>query len=161
MKQTSIFKRLLSLLLIVALMAGNVLPGMALSIDDGISISGSNVNFTRVDNSEVSASLRPGGRAEQTEEYQYNDTEVVRVSIILEKASTIKAGYSSMNIASNQAAIQYREDLKKEQTSMVAKIEKAIANELDVVWNLTLAANIISANVQYGQIKKIEKLSGV
>ena len=32
---------------------------------------------------------------------------------------------------------------------------------LDVVWNLTLATNIISANVQYGQIEKIEKIKGV
>ena len=30
-----------------------------------------------------------------------------------------------------------------------------------MVWNLTLAANIISANVEYGQIEKIEKISGV
>ena len=36
MKQTNFFKKLLSLLLVVALMAGNVLPGMALSFDDGI-----------------------------------------------------------------------------------------------------------------------------
>lgn len=40
--------------------------------------------------------------------------------------------------------------------------KKALGGEaLDVVWNLTLAANIISANVEYGQIGKIEKISGV
>ena len=30
-----------------------------------------------------------------------------------------------------------------------------------MVWNLTLATNIISANVQYGQIEKIENVQGV
>ncbi|MFR8332519.1 MAG: hypothetical protein ACLU9S_09275 [Oscillospiraceae bacterium] len=32
---------------------------------------------------------------------------------------------------------------------------------LDVVWNLTLAANIISANISYGQIQTIQNLPGV
>ena len=36
-----------------------------------------------------------------------------------------------------------------------------MGTELDVVWNLTLAANIISANVQYGQIEDIKAVSGV
>lgn len=34
-----------------------------------------------------------------------------------------------------------------------------MGTELDVVWNLTLAANIISANVQYGQIEDIKAAS--
>ena len=44
---------------------------------------------------------------------------------------------------------------------MTARIERAMGTELDVVWNLTLAANIISANVQYGQIEDIKAVSGV
>ncbi len=42
---------------------------------------------------------------------------------------------------------------------MTARIEQAMGTELDVVWNLTLAANIISANVQYGQIEDIKAVS--
>ena len=38
---------------------------------------------------------------------------------------------------------------------------KSIGGKLDVVWNLTLAANIISANVKFGQIAAIEAVKGV
>lgn len=34
-------------------------------------------------------------------------------------------------------------------------------SRLDVVWNLTLAANLISANVKYGQIQDILSVDGV
>ena len=46
---------------------------------------------------------------------------------------------------------------------MTAAIERqALDGEtLDVVWNLTLAANIISANVPYGKLEEIAKVPGV
>ena len=44
---------------------------------------------------------------------------------------------------------------------MTAAIERATEEKLDVVWNLTLAANLISANVPYGQIQAIQSLPGV
>ena len=37
----------------------------------------------------------------------------------------------------------------------------AIGQELDVAWNLTLAGNIISANVRYGDIEEIAAIPGV
>lgn len=37
----------------------------------------------------------------------------------------------------------------------------AIGQELDVAWNLTLAGNIISANVRYGDLEKIAATRGV
>lgn len=59
--------------------------------------------------------------------------------------------------------MKYRQKLETKQEKMAKTIsKKALGGEaLDVVWNLTLAANIISANVEYGQIEKIEKISGV
>ena len=159
MKQTGFFKRFLSALLILALLAGNGLPVMA--VNGGNQTGKHNVSFTQVDNSSVSAGLTPNGRAEITGETEYADTDIVRVSIVLKKASTMDAGYSVMNIAGNQAAIDYREGLKRDQVNMTKRIEGSIKGEFDVVWNLTLAANIISAYVEYGQIQKIEKLSGV
>lgn len=91
----------------------------------------------------------------------YDDTDVVRVSIVLQKESTIDAGFSTLNIADNAAAMAYREKLQDEQVEMTAVIEEALGQELDVAWNLTLTANIISANVQYGQIEAIADLPGV
>ena len=94
---------------------------------------------------------------------EYADTDVVRVSIVLKDASTLAKGYSSEDIATNSAAMKYRQKLETKQEKMAKTIsKKALGGEaLDVVWNLTLAANIISANVEYGQIEKIEKISGV
>ena len=55
--------------------------------------------------------------------------------------------------------MKYRQKLETKQEKMAKTISrKALGGEaLDVVWNLTLAANIISANVEYGQIEKIER----
>ena len=161
MKMNSFWKRVLSLVLVLALLASNV-PAMAMGSTVGMdNVNGSDIRFTKVDNDRVSASLTPDGRTEHTEQPQYADTDMVRVSILLEKASTIEAGFSPMGIASNKDAVAYRESLKKEQVNVVNAIERATKSTLDVVWNLTLAANVISANVPYGQIKLIEKLPGV
>ncbi len=89
------------------------------------------------------------------------DTDMVRVSIVLEQASTIEAGYSTGDIASNNAAMTYRASLKKNQDAVAAAISKKTGTTLNVVWNLTLAANIISANVMYGDIAAISEVAGV
>lgn len=44
---------------------------------------------------------------------------------------------------------------------MQERIERVTGEKLDVVWNLTLTANLISANVAYGQIPALEALPGV
>ena len=64
-------------------------------------------------------------------------------------------------IAANASAMSYRDSLKQEQAGMTASIERATGNRLDVVWNLTLAANLISANIPYGQLSAIQALPGV
>ncbi len=89
------------------------------------------------------------------------DDEVVRVSIILDDEATTSK-YSTQGIGDNTAAMQYRASLKKEQDVVLKKIQKKLnGKKLDVVWNLTLAANIISANVEYGDIGTIESVDGV
>ena len=98
---------------------------------------------------------------EEPEEADYADTDMVRVSIVMETASTVGAGFATEDIAHNNAAMSYRAGLVKEQSGVQAKIEKATGEKLDVVWNLTLAANIISANVAYGQIPALEKIPGL
>ena len=152
--KTRLSTRVLSLLLVAALLVGMMPAVYAES-------SRSDVTITQVDNSAVSVNpLQPSGEAGRGTE-DYTDTDVVRVSILLEKDSTIRAGFSTQGIAANEAAIAYRESLKQDQKAVVQKIERAIGSQLDVVWNLTLAANLISANVPYGQIKTIEQIPGV
>ncbi len=85
------------------------------------------------------------------------------MSILLDGKSTLEAGYPTGDVAENAAAMSYRQGLARRQTGMAAAIStEALDGEpLDVVWNLTLAANLISANVPYGKMEAIRELSGV
>ena len=148
-------KRLLSLLLVFAMLAGYML------LPAGAAAPNGKVTFTKVDNSSVSASLLTAAPEAEEEAPAYAATDVVRVSIMLKDRSTIEAGFSPDAIAANSAAMAYRAKLQDQQATVTAAIEKATGKDLDVVWNLTLAANIISANVPYGQIETIEKIQGV
>lgn len=147
-------RRLLSSIVAVAV----AVNGLAIS-----PLAGNNtpLDFTKVSNKNVSANIgrKPFEEKEQKPAYGAND--VVRVSIFLKDKSTIEAGFEVKDIAENTEAIRYRDSLQSKQDAVVTEIEKVTNKELDVVWNLTLAANLISANVEYGQISKIEKISDV
>ncbi len=91
----------------------------------------------------------------------YGLNDIVRVSVFLNSPATIDAGYSTQNIASNPGAMAYRQALRNQQAQMTAAIEQKLGGKLDVKWNLTLAANAISANVRYGDIAAIEAIPGV
>ena len=90
----------------------------------------------------------------------FDANEVVRVSIVLDRPATLSAGYSTENIAANRAAMSYRQTLRQQQ----AEVESAIASagvSMNVKWNLTLAVNIISAEVRAGDIETIKQVPGV
>ena len=152
-----VLKRLLSLMLVVALCAGFAIPAGAAG-----TTGGNKVTFEKVDNDAVSVAPVEKQKVEETEDpAPYADTETVRVSIVLEDKSTIEKVGTTENIAASATATAYRAKLEQTQASVSAKISSTIGEKLDVVWNLTLAANIISANVEYGQIAAIEKVPGV
>ena len=119
------------------------------------------VTWSQVDGSAVTAQL-PLQKAEEEAAPAYRDTETVRVSIFLEDAPTISK-FDVQNIAENQAALAYRAGLETRQETLAQAISTQAlgGKQLDVVWNLTLAANIISANVEYGKIAAIEQVPGV
>ncbi len=104
----------------------------------------------------------PLQEAEEEAAPAYRDTDTVRISIFLEEAPTISK-FDVQDIAENQAALAYRTGLETRQEALAQVIStQALGGEqLDVVWNLTLAANIISANVKYGEIAAIEQVPGV
>lgn len=157
MKTARISKRLISLLLVIMLLCSLTLPVLA---DN--SNTGSGLTWEKVDNDAVKTS--PINQADDdSDDPEYADTDVVRVSIVLDKASTVAAGYSTSHIASNAQAMSYRASLKAQQDAMANTISATVlgGEKLDVKWNLTLAANIISANVPYGTIDQIKALDGV
>ena len=156
MKQ-NLSKRIVSLLLVLALLAGFAVPVSAANTPSSnkMDLAYQETNdFTAA----VDESLAVDSEATET---TYDPEEIVRVSIVLEDASTLDKGFSTMNIASNSEAMTYRANLAETQADMTATIEDAIGEELDVQWILTLAANIISANVAYEQIALIRDLPGV
>lgn len=158
MKRSSFASKFLAVLLTAVLLLGLMAPaGAADKASDPVRLS-----FEQVDNSEVTAGLQ-SAEAELPEQPMYADTDQVRVSILLEGRSTLEAGYSTSSIAGNAAALGYRNSLKEEQAAVTKAIERQALQgaSMDVVWNLTLAANIISANVPYGRIDRIKAVHGV
>lgn len=152
-------KNVLALLLTLVMILSCVLPVGAVNADNE-----TNVSFVQVDNSEVGSSPAKDRLVTETEETPtYKDTDTVRVSIVLEADSTIKRGFGVEGIAENSGAMSYRRKLQLKQDALAEKIAEQVlgGEELDVVWNLTLAANIISANVAYGDIEAIESVDGV
>ncbi len=93
----------------------------------------------------------------------FDDDDNVRVSIVVEGASTLDKGFSTKGIAHNANAAAYRNILRIKQDTVEQRIERTVLSgqSLDVEWNLTLAANLISANVKYGQIDEIKAVDGV
>ena len=149
-------KKVLAVLLTLVMVFSLVLPAAAANKPE-------EVGFEQIDNSTVKTDLS-GRVVEGTAEApQYSSSDIVRVSIVLEGASTIDAGYSTSGIADNTEAMAYRETLEQQQAKMEQKISAEVlgGKKLDVVWNLTLAANIISANVAYGKIDDIKAVDGV
>ena len=112
---------------------------------------------------EASLVDRSDGGEDSTSVPEPNAEDVVRVSIVLDEVSTIAAGYAIDSIAMNPSAVGYRNGLLDAQNTVQSKIEQNVlgGKHLDVVWNLTLAANIISANVEYGKLDAIKAIQGV
>ncbi len=149
-------KRVLSLFLVVALLMGLAVPGMAAETVNTQEL----LSFREVEGHGRPANLLEVAGEPETR-VTYADTDRIRVSIVLSEKSTLDKGFSTMNIAENAQAMAYRQSLQEQQEVMTAQISKVIGEELQVVWNLTLAANIISADVRYGELDAIRSMPGV
>lgn len=124
------------------------------------------LEFRQTENGSAKLAEEAEADLEASDIHPYEDADVVRVSIVLEEASTLEAfssefAVSTASVAENAQIQTYRTKLEKRQDAVTDKIEAALDAELDVVWNLTLAANMISANVTYGQIEEIAEVEGV
>ncbi len=121
-----------------------------------------NITFEKLNN--VSADLFGSGAVIENEhEKLHADTDMVRVMIVMEGKPAMNELKGSENFTTNIDAVNYRAELQVRQEKLAETIStQALKGEkLDVVWNLTLMANAISANVRYGDIEKIEKVQGV
>ena len=157
--------RILSLLLVLAMLCGFALPAMATRDQSAAEMESTSqfqpLAFEKLEDGTVTPVLGTQAVEEMETAPLYADTDMVRVSIVLEGGSTLDQGWSTLDIAQNAEAMAYRSSLKQSQAEVTASIERAIGGELDVQWNLTLAANIITANIQYGQMAEIAAVEGV
>lgn len=157
------WKSFLSLLLAFAMILSLGVTGFAQGTEPeetGAEETGGTVAalpFEKVDNDVIPERFPFANELEEVEDPLYADEDVVRVSIVLDGLSAIDAGYLPSN------AGLYRAGLKAEQETVASRISTQAlgGDQLDVVWNLTLACNIISANVPYGSIEDIKAVPGV
>ena len=162
MKHAHTLKRAMAVLLALVMTLSLVTPSWAAGRST-VATRGENngITWEKVDNIKL-PTKENAAVADETQ--QYADTDVVRVSIVLSDPSTLEKGFTAADIAAgSRQAMKYRDKLESKQDKMVKTISKKALDgqTLDVVWNLTLATNIISANVQFGQIEKIENVKGV
>lgn len=157
MAKSKLSKRLLVLVLSLVMLLSLALPVSAVGPGEN-----SGLKVEKVDNSLVSADLSER-EVSQEEEPLYQPDDIVRVSIVLDELPTLEAGYAAAGIAENAAAMSYRDGLKDRQNMIENTIsaQALSGDKLDVVWNLTLAANLISANVPYSTIEDIKDVNGV
>ena len=151
-------KRLLAVLLCLVMLMGTVPVASAAETKSG------GVTWEQVDGSASPDRFQQEAVTDPEEAPLYADDEIVRVSIVLEAAPTVAVYSAENDISENRAAMNYRQQLLNTQKAMADTIAKKALGKgetLDVVYNLTLVANVISANVPYGEIDKIKAVDGV
>lgn len=151
------------LVLAVVMLLGLATPAMTLEEPDG------DIKITKADTPYVS----PGSGRDPVEmegvapmAIAFEDDEPVRVSIILDDPSALeRAGEKGLTVseAVNDAGTKaYQAALESAQDKLQNIIEiDVLGDSLDVVWNMTLSANIISANVPFGKLDDVRELPGV
>ena len=148
-----LFKRICSMILVIALLAGYYVPNAQAAFD----------GLTWKETDQKIPYDLSDRKVETYVEQTYAATDIVRVSIVLEDKPTIQAGFGTRNIAQNSQAMAYSRNLRAKQDTMAQRISAQVlgGQNLDVVWNLTLVGNVISANVPYGKISAIARVTGV
>ncbi len=153
MRNARTIRKLLSLLLVLTILGSLLVPAASAAQSEGQKP----VEATQ----DAATACDENNSGEQPEEKTYAPDDIVRVSIFLEDPSAIDAGYSMEHVSKNASLVSYRNQLKAKQDSVQTKIEKAIGTKLDVRAHLTLLANVISADVRFGDIPTIEHMQGV
>ena len=120
------------------------------------------LSIERIDGVDANVKLELDPVEHPYQKERFAETDNVRVSIVLNDQPTLEK-FSTKGISANASAQAYRNTLRDKQARLTTAIEqRALKGEkLDVVWNLTLAGNIISANVPYGTIDEIAAVVGV
>ncbi len=161
--QSKFFKKTLALVVVLAMAFTMINVGALTNAWAANGKSGSKAaSFTKVANRGNGLFFATKEAAEAFEKEYVSENGTVRVSIVLDGKSAIAQGFSTKNLA-DAKAVSYRNSLRAEQDKVAARISANVlgGEKLDVVWNLTIAANIISANVPLDKIDAISNVFGV
>ena len=137
---------------------------LALLPSFGAGASAANVSYTEVDPSVIDTGTAVLPEAEQDAEQDVPAAdEEVHVIILFEQKSLAKKGFSTKDLLENEKAASYSSSLKKQQLSLVDRIEReALGGEkLEIRYQFTVAVNGVATVVPYGRIEQILAVDGV
>ena len=137
---------------------------LALLPSFGAGASAASVSYTEVDPSVIDAGAAVLPEAEQDAEQDVPGAdEEVHVIILFEQKSLAKKGFSTKDLLENEKAASYSSSLKKQQLSLVDRIEReALGGEkLEIRYQFTVAVNGVATVVPYGRIEQILAVDGV
>ena len=137
---------------------------LALLPSFGAGASAASVSYTEVDPSVIDAGAAVLPEAEQDAEQDVPAAdEEVHVIILFEQKSLAKKGFSTKDLLENEKAANYSSSLKKQQLSLVDRIEReALGGEkLEIRYQFTVAVNGVATVVPYGRIEQILAVDGV
>ena len=131
--------RALSLLLVLSLLLG---------LAPAVYASGGGertVTFEEASPDSVTANLTLEERqVEESPKQEPDENDMVRVSVVLEKAPVLDQGYSTMGLASNQSAQAYRQSLIADQQAVTNRISTAIGSAASTDRACTLSCSVLS-----------------
>ena len=151
----TVFRKAMALLLALV---------MVLGLSNGVQAAPASRTITAEKLDSIGTELFQSGNAiENKNEPIHADTDMVRVLIVLEDKPALEKAGSAAAFTADVQAVNYRAQLQAKQEKLAEKIssQALMGQKLDVVWNLTLMANAISANVTYGSIQRIAQVDGV
>lgn len=152
----------MALLLTLVILTGLFPVGIAMAAE-----STSEVSFRTAENSyDVNDLMLDTAIADetntQTDSLPVNENGEIRVSIVMDGESALERwNWDTKEIGKNAEIATYRSALLDEQVSMQSRITRAIGHRLNVAWNMTLAANAISAWIMPDEMEEISRLPGV
>ena len=137
---------------------------LALLPSFGAGASAANVSYTEVDPSviDTGAAVLPEAEQDAEQDVPAADEEV-HVIILFEQNSLAKKGFSTKDLLEDEAAVSYSSSLKKQQLSLVDRIEREAlgGEELEIRYQFTVAVNGVATVVPYGRIEQILAVDGV
>lgn len=160
--QRKFIKKAFALMLAMVLLIGLLPTGTVLAANRSSEVSFRDIENTYDLNDLILDSAVSEDTTAQESNLPTNENGEIRVSIVMDAESALEHwNWDTKSVSSNSEIASYRSSLLNEQVSMQSRITRVIGRKLDVAWNMTLAANAISAWIMPDEMDEISQLPGV